>query len=131
MVLAIIYVLSPLDIVPDAMPLVGWLDDAGIILAEIAQYLVYMKNKKDADELNTQAIKLVDEYNKEYRDALYKAQTTQNTEELVEVFQKCQVRLNEKLKDYEQELKEKMSPTEIISTAEIRAFFNRFTITPS
>lgn len=50
MVLAIIYVLSPLDIVPDAMPLVGWLDDAGIILAEIAQYLVYMKNKKDAFE---------------------------------------------------------------------------------
>ena len=48
--LAIIYVLSPVDIVPDAMPIVGWLDDAGIILAEIAQYLVYMKNKKDAFE---------------------------------------------------------------------------------
>lgn len=48
--LTIIYVLSPLDIVPDTMPIVGWLDDVGIILAEVAQYLLYMKNKKEAFE---------------------------------------------------------------------------------
>lgn len=48
--LTIIYVLSPVDVVPDAIPIVGWLDDVGIILAEVAQYLLYMKNKKEAFE---------------------------------------------------------------------------------
>ena len=47
--LTIIYVLSPVDIIPDA-PVIGWLDDVGIILAEVAQYLVYVKNKKEAFE---------------------------------------------------------------------------------
>lgn len=41
-----------------------------------------------------------DEYNKEYRDALYKAQTTGNLENLVKVFKKCQLRLDEKLSEY-------------------------------
>ena len=55
LILAIIYVLSPVDIVPDTFPVIGWLDDAGIILAEIAQYLLYAKNKKDAFEKTVQA----------------------------------------------------------------------------
>lgn len=42
-------------------------------------------------------IAIDDEYNKEYRDALYKAQTAENIEPLVEVLKKCQVRLDEKL----------------------------------
>ena len=42
-------------------------------------------------------IAIDDEYNKEYRKALYEAQTTENTDLLVEVFKKCQVRLDEKL----------------------------------
>lgn len=42
-------------------------------------------------------IAIDDEYNKEYRKALYEAQTTGNIESLVEVFKKCQVRLDEKL----------------------------------
>lgn len=45
-------------------------------------------------------IAIDDEYNKEYREALYKAQTTENIENLVEVFKKCQERLDEKLHDY-------------------------------
>lgn len=44
-------------------------------------------------------IAIDDEYNKEYREALYEAQTTQNLEMLVEVFRKCQKRLDEKLSD--------------------------------
>lgn len=42
-------------------------------------------------------IAIDDKYNKEYREALYKAQTTQNIESLVKVFEKCQKRLDEKL----------------------------------
>lgn len=45
-------------------------------------------------------IAIDDQYNKEYRDALYEAQTTENIELLVEVFKKCQIRLDEKLSSY-------------------------------
>ena len=38
-----------------------------------------------------------DEYNKEYRKALYEAQTTENIDSLVKVFEKCQARLESKL----------------------------------
>lgn len=45
-------------------------------------------------------IAIDDEYNKEYRDSLYLAQANGNMEPLVEVFKKCQKRLEEKLSDY-------------------------------
>lgn len=51
-------------------------------------------------ENNVDLIAIDDEYNKEYRNALYIAQTTNNINQLVEVFTKCQKRLDEKLKDY-------------------------------
>jgi uncharacterized membrane protein YkvA (DUF1232 family) len=30
-VAAVVYVISPLDILPDAMPVIGWLDDVGVL----------------------------------------------------------------------------------------------------
>ena len=51
-------------------------------------------------ENSVDLIAIDDEYNKEYRDALYEAQTTENVEKLVDVFKKCQTRLDEKLADY-------------------------------
>lgn len=51
-------------------------------------------------ENSVDLIAIDDKYNKEYREALYEAQTTDNINWLVEVFKKCQVRLNEKLLDY-------------------------------
>ena len=51
-------------------------------------------------ENNVDLIAIDDEYNKEYRNALCIAQTTNNINQLVEVFTKCQKRLDEKLKDY-------------------------------
>ena len=50
--MVIVYLLSPIDIIPDAVPVVGWLDDASILLVEIAQFVAYMKKKKS--EYNTQ-----------------------------------------------------------------------------
>ncbi len=47
-VLALLYVLSPVDAIPDVAPLVGWMDDAGIILAEIVQFVFYLKNKRES-----------------------------------------------------------------------------------
>lgn len=61
-------------------------------------------------ENNIDLIAVDDEYNKEYREALYKAQTSESLEQLVQVFKKCQKRLDEKLKSHiltiEQVLKE-------------------------
>ena len=51
-------------------------------------------------ENNIDLIAIDDEYNKEYRKSLYEAQTTGNLEQLVEVFEKCQKRLDEKLQSY-------------------------------
>lgn len=61
-------------------------------------------------ENNIDLIAIDDEYNKEYREALYKAQSLGSLEQLVKVFKKCQKRLDEKLQSYtstiEQVLKE-------------------------
>ena len=51
-------------------------------------------------ENNIDLIAIDDEYNKEYRNALYLAQTTNNINQLVGIFTKCQKRLDEKLEDY-------------------------------
>ena len=51
-------------------------------------------------ENNVDLIAIDDEYNKEYREALYKAQTTGSLEQLTQVLKKCQERLNEKLQSY-------------------------------
>ena len=52
LILTIVYILSPFDIASEALfgPIIGYLDDFGILLAEIVQFLVYMKNKKAAFE---------------------------------------------------------------------------------
>ena len=56
LILTIIYILSPFDIASEAVfgPIIGYLDDFGIVLAEIVQFLVYMKNKKAAFEKKVQ-----------------------------------------------------------------------------
>jgi Fic family protein len=51
-------------------------------------------------ENSVDLIAIDDEYNKEYREALYIAQTTENIDMLVDVFEKCQKRLDEKLLNY-------------------------------
>ena len=51
-------------------------------------------------ENNVDLIAIDEEYNKEYREALYKAQTTGSLDQLTQVFKKCQERLSEKLQSY-------------------------------
>ena len=57
-------------------------------------------------ENSVDLIAIDDEYNKEYREASYKAQTTDNIDLLVEVFKKCQKRLDDKLADWIQTIKQ-------------------------
>ena len=51
-------------------------------------------------ENNVDLIAIDEEYNKEYREALYKAQTTGSLDQLTQVFKKCQESLSEKLQSY-------------------------------
>ena len=51
-------------------------------------------------ENNIDLIAIDDVYNNEYRKSLYEAQTTENLKPLVDVFKKCQNRLDEKLSEF-------------------------------
>ena len=55
---------------------------------------------KQCLEWNIDLIAIDDKYDDEYRNALYKAQKTDNSDDLVTVFKKCQNRLDEKLEKY-------------------------------
>lgn len=55
---------------------------------------------KQCLEWNIDLIAIDDKYDDEYRDALYKAQKTGDSDDLVMVFKKCQNRLDEKLEKY-------------------------------
>jgi len=43
--ITVAYVLIPADFIPD-VPIVGWIDDAAVILAQFASFLVYLKEKR-------------------------------------------------------------------------------------
>ena len=55
---------------------------------------------KQCLECNIDLIAIDDKYDDEYRNALYKAEKTNDIEDLVTVFKKCQKRLDEKLEKY-------------------------------
>ena len=56
---------------------------------------------KQCIEKNIDLIAIDNEYNEEYKKSLYTAQKTNNSSDLVNVFKKCQNRLNEKLSQFE------------------------------
>jgi uncharacterized membrane protein YkvA (DUF1232 family) len=39
--LGILYILSPIDLIPDFIPVVGWLDDIGVLGFMVHTYLQY------------------------------------------------------------------------------------------
>ena len=53
--LAILYVFSPVDLVPDVIPLVGWLDDIGVV-ALIATYYMRQISRYQAPTPNPRAL---------------------------------------------------------------------------
>ena len=55
---------------------------------------------KQCLKCNIDLIAIDDKYDDEYRNALYKAQKTDDSEELVTIFKNCQKRLDEKLEKY-------------------------------
>ena len=55
---------------------------------------------KQCLDANIDLIAIDDEYKEEYKQALYKAQTTDDANDLITVFKKCQIRLDEKMQDF-------------------------------
>jgi uncharacterized membrane protein YkvA (DUF1232 family) len=43
--ITIAYVISPADFIPD-VPIIGWIDDAAVVLAQLASFIVYLKEKR-------------------------------------------------------------------------------------
>lgn len=62
----------------------------------IGRYLIL----RQCIENNIDLIAIDDEYNKEYKQALYIAQKDNDMNHLVEILEKCQTRLNGKLSKY-------------------------------
>jgi uncharacterized membrane protein YkvA (DUF1232 family) len=50
-VLAGIYVVSPIDAIPDFIPVVGWFDDGGALIAGIASGVMAMIGRSDRKKL--------------------------------------------------------------------------------
>ena len=51
-VLAVLYILSPIDFIPDAIPILGWFDDISVFLAEAISFMLYLKQKRQKMEGN-------------------------------------------------------------------------------
>lgn len=52
---ALFYFLSPLDIVPDAIPILGWIDDgviASLVVAEVSQIILEQVKNRNKNNYN-------------------------------------------------------------------------------
>ena len=49
--LALVYVISPVDAIPDVLPVVGWLDDVGVMSLAVAWMWKVVGRYRDASEL--------------------------------------------------------------------------------
>ncbi len=45
-ILTVVYVVSPLDVIPDFVPVIGWIDDLVVFLAQITSFMIYLKQKR-------------------------------------------------------------------------------------
>ena len=51
---AVVYVISPVDLIPDAFPIVGWLDDMGVMSLAVAWMWKVVGRYREAPQLAPQ-----------------------------------------------------------------------------
>jgi|GEM_PF-4107473 len=61
MAVAVIYILSPVDAIPDVIPLLGLLDDAGALGTFIGLAIAVMKKKKEKEGEQAKDADIVEE----------------------------------------------------------------------
>ncbi len=42
----VLYVASPVDVIPDLMPVIGWLDDLAVFVTQVSAFLMYVKERR-------------------------------------------------------------------------------------
>ena len=52
---ALVYIVWPIDLIPDTIPLLGWTDDLTVFIAEAVSFLLYLKEKRRNLEKNRQS----------------------------------------------------------------------------
>ena len=57
--LAILYVFSPVDLIPDVVPLLGWMDDVGVV-AFVAAYYIRQIGQHRAKALPDRTAQVID-----------------------------------------------------------------------
>lgn len=50
-ILALVYLLLPTDIIPDIIPFLGWIDDAGALILSIAHLISELKDYKRSHDV--------------------------------------------------------------------------------
>lgn len=50
---ALVYVVSPVDLIPDAIPIVGWLDDVGVMSLAVAWMWKVVGRYRDASTVES------------------------------------------------------------------------------
>jgi uncharacterized membrane protein YkvA (DUF1232 family) len=45
-IVSLVYIISPIDFIPDVIPVVGWLDDGGALLAGLSTWLVALRQSR-------------------------------------------------------------------------------------
>lgn len=45
-IFTIAYIVSPVDFIPDVMPIIGWADDLGLLFTQLISFVLYLKEKR-------------------------------------------------------------------------------------
>ena len=51
---AVVYVISPVDLIPDSFPVIGWLDDMGVMSLAVAWMWKVVGRYREAPQLGSQ-----------------------------------------------------------------------------
>jgi uncharacterized membrane protein YkvA (DUF1232 family) len=55
---AVVYVISPVDLIPDAFPVIGWLDDMGVMSLAVAWMWKVVGRYREAPQLESRMARM-------------------------------------------------------------------------